>query len=289
MRNPWEKASFNGAAPQLLFGTTFEDSAIELEAFAGCSRVFCIAAAGDTARTLAAAGYCVSAVDINPLQVEYAKSRAAGAAPLAGAADRLMAHGRRMLRLVGWSRARLAEFLSLEDPAAQLAYWDRHLDTRRWRIAIDTLLARPLLRLAYAGPFLDVLPPGFGARLRGRLRRGWGSHANRSNPFAARLLSGAPAGEPGPPLQPIQFICADAASYLESAPAASFDAFSLSNIGDGASPAYTRRLWDAVRHAAAPGAVAVTRSFAEPAAPSERNWAARDRSLLWGIVNVGGL
>jgi hypothetical protein len=235
---------------------------------------------------LAAAGHIVTAVDINPLQVEYARSRAAGGVARMGAADRLMARGRRLLRLVGWSRATLEEFLTLDDPAAQLDYWDRHLDTRRWRIAIDTLLARPLLRLAYAGTFLDALPPHFGACLRGRVRRGWASHANRTNPFAAKLLLGVPADEPGPSVNPIHFICADAATYLEAAPSASFDAFSLSNIGDGASPEYMRRLWDAMRHAAAPHAVVVKRSFAEPVEPSDCNWASRDRSLLWGVVNV---
>jgi S-adenosylmethionine:diacylglycerol 3-amino-3-carboxypropyl transferase len=283
---PWETASFNGVVPRLLFGSTFEDAAIEREAFAGRSRVFCIAAAGDTARALAATGHVVTAVDINPLQVAYAQSRAAGGLLQTGVADRWMARGRGLLWSIGWSRAKLDEFLNLTDPAAQLDYWDRRLDTRRWRAAVDTLLAKPVLRLAYRGSFLDTLPCGFGERLRARLRRGWGLHPNRANPYAANLLLGTPGSEPGPPVNPIQFICADAAAYLEGAPAASFDAFSLSNIGDGAPPAYLRRLWDAVKHAAAPSAMIVARSFAEPAQSVDCNWAVRDRSLLWGVVNV---
>src|SRR5262249_15365028 len=66
----------------------------------------------------------------------------------------------------------------------------------------------------------------------------------------------------------------------------SFDAFSLSNILDGAPAGYADRLHRAVRRAAVPGAVLVSRSFAEPVSEMKSNWAERDRSFLWGIVNV---
>src|SRR5258708_17984571 len=76
---PWQAGSFRGRTRQLLFGAMYEDPAMELEAFAPRSRVFCIAAAGCTARALSAAGHDVTAVDINPEQVQYAQARAAGA------------------------------------------------------------------------------------------------------------------------------------------------------------------------------------------------------------------
>ena len=85
---------------------------------------------------------------------------------------------------------------------------------------------------------------------------------------------------------PPEVITADAASYLEHCATGSFDGFSLSNILDGADPAYARRLWAAVRRAAAPGAVSILRSFSEPADPAEAEGAARDRSALWGAVRV---
>jgi hypothetical protein len=94
-------------------------------------------------------------------------------------------------------------------------------------------------------------------------------------------------GDPGerpqsPTAGSLRFVCSDAAAHLETCPPASFDGFSLSNILDGASPAYGRRLFAAVKRAAAPGAVVVRRSFAEPREGSPANRAAADRSLLYG-------
>jgi S-adenosylmethionine:diacylglycerol 3-amino-3-carboxypropyl transferase len=264
----------------------YEDATIELRAFHPRSRVFCIAAAGCTARTLAAAGHPVTAVDISPMQLAYARSRAAGSPLQMGRVERMMALARKFAILVGWSRRNLTGFLRLSDPAEQLDYWDRRLDTRRWRAVMDALLSRHFLGLRYSGPFLESLPRDFGKQLRGRLRRGWASHSNRDNPYAALLLSGTPPVEPGAPEIPINFVCADAAEFLEGCMPACFDSFAMSNIGDGAPPGYLRRLRDAIERAAAPGAVIVTRTFAEPSDSTIANWAALDRSLLWGVVEV---
>jgi S-adenosylmethionine:diacylglycerol 3-amino-3-carboxypropyl transferase len=283
---PWRRGPFREQQRGLTFGTMYEDSSIELRAFNPRSRVFCIAGAGCTARTLAAAGHDVTAVDISPLQLAYAKSRAAGDPPQMGTVERLMALGREFATLVGWSRRKLEDFLNLSNPAEQLEYWDHRLDTRIWRVVVDTLLTPHLLGLCYSDPFIEPLPRDFGKRLRHRLRRGWASHCNRRNPYAASLLLGTPPVEPGAPESPINFVCADAADFLESCLPASFDAFALSNIGDGAPSGYLRRLHAAMEHAAAYGAVVVSRTFAEPSDTTTANWAALDRSLLWGVVEV---
>ena len=281
----WQGGPFRLRSGGPIFGLTYEDSAIELRAFKPQSRVFAIAGAGCTARALAAAGHFVTAVDINARQLGYARLRADGEPARRGIVEHLLGFGRNLTTIAGWTRPRLAHFLSLSDGSEQTEYWDRWLETPMWRAVVDALLAPSLLGLLYASPFVGALPRNFGERIRKRLRRGWSLHANRCNPYAAALLLGQAPAEHGLPIFPINFVCADAAEFLESSQV-HFDAFALSNINDGASLIYQRRLHTAVERVAAPGAVLVTRSFAEPAPDTSVNWAALDRSLLWGVVEV---
>lgn len=283
---PWRGGPFRVRPKRLTFGQTYEDCAIELGAFKPQSRVFSIAGAGCTPRALAAAGHRVTAVDIDPLQVSYAESRATGKPWRKGAVEHLLALGRGMARFAGWNRQKLARFLSFSECARQLEYWDACLDTHAMRLAMDAVFSPRLLGLCYAGPFVDSLPRDFGRQIRARLRRGWALHANQSNPYAASLLLGAPPVEPAPPAYPIRFVCAEAADFLESSPPSSYDGFALSNIGDGASPEYFERLRLAVEHAAAPDAVVVFRTFAEPGLDTTANLASKDRSIVWGFVGV---
>jgi hypothetical protein len=283
---PWRHGPFQLRQRSIAFGRMYEDSGIELRAFKPHGRVFSIASAGCTARALAAAGHEVTAVDINPLQLSYAKSRAAGEPAQVGSAECLMVFGRKVASLFGWGQRKLEDFLNLSNPVEQLEYWDHRLDTRLWRTVVDTFLAPRLLRLCYSSPFLESLPMDFGPRLRHRLRRGWSSHSNRTNPYAASLLLGTWPVEPDLAASPIKFVCADAADYLENCSPAVFDSFALSNIADGASTKYLQRLHAAIERAAVPGAVVVARTFAEPSDNTTTNWAAQDRSMLWGIVEV---
>lgn len=285
----WERGRFDArrGPHQVLFGRVYEDPRIELAAFTRGSRVCCIASAGCTAIALAS-HHEVVAVDINADQLEYAAQRIAGAPARSGTAERVMGVGRALAPLVGWSRGRVYEFLALDEPAAQAAFWRAHLDTRRFRTAVDALLSRPLLRTVYAAPFLAFLPPHLGAVMRGRLARGFARHPNRDNPYARALLLGElPAEQAMPPsARPITLVHDDVASYLESVTPGTFGGFALSNILDGADPAYARRLFAAVRRAAAPGAKIVHRSFGEPATGAAEDHAAEDRALLWGRVAV---
>jgi S-adenosylmethionine:diacylglycerol 3-amino-3-carboxypropyl transferase len=284
----WEAGRFDAAKglPRVLFGRMYEDPAIERAAFPPGGRVFCIASAGCTALALAP-DHEVVAVDINPAQLAYAARRIAGAPMVRGTAEQLMGIGRLLLPLAGWRRSVLRDFLELEDPAAQIRFWRTHLDTRRFRGALDALLSISALRTAYSPRLLSALPPRFGAVMRARMERCWGLHPNRSNPWARALLLGELAGESPPPgVKAIRLAHSDAATYLEQAPESSFDAFSLSNILDGAGEEYRSRLFRAVSRAAAPSATVVLRSFGEPAPEIRGNRAADDRSILWGIVDA---
>jgi S-adenosylmethionine:diacylglycerol 3-amino-3-carboxypropyl transferase len=181
----------------------------------------------------------------------------------------------------------VGRFLQLDDIAEQTRFWREHLDTARFRAAVDGLLSLTALRRLYATRFLDFLPPRLGAVMRARLARGFAAHPNRSNPFARSLL----LGELAPPMPPIRsaqirFERADAASFLERQPHGSFDGFALSNILDGDGESYAHRLHAAVRRAATPRATVVQRSFREPRANDPNNRAGDDRSMLWGIVDV---
>ena len=264
----------------------YEDHAVELAAFGPGGRIFCIASAGCTALALAARGFSVTAVDVNPAQVAYLESRLAGGEERVGRVERRLRRARSLGPLVGWREAVLREFRSLADTEKQGRFWRERLDTRRFRAALGLALRPPLLRRAYAREFTAVLPRAFDRVVRRRLERGFLRHPNRDNPYARLLLL-----DEGLPVAPeggldVSLARADAADFLHAAPRGSFDGFALSNVLDGPGPAYARRLWDGVRQAAAPGAMLVLRSFAEPCSPAAAEWAARDRSLLWGSVRV---
>jgi S-adenosylmethionine:diacylglycerol 3-amino-3-carboxypropyl transferase len=286
--NVWERGRFDAhtGPGKILFGRMYEDASIELGAFRPGGRVLCIASGGCTAIALAPR-HEVVAIDINPVQLAYAERRFAGNRGARGAAERFMAFGRSFAPLVGWWPSRLREFLELEDPTAQTAYWRRYLDTGRFRAALDGFLSLTALRAVYAAPFLEFLPQALGAVMRARMARCFARHSNRANPYARALLFGELSDSPPPPeAKDIRLVHADAAGFLELQPAGSFDGFALSNILDGANAAYQRRLFAAVTQAAAPGAMVVLRSFREAPPALATNRAADDRAMLWGIVDV---
>lgn len=270
----------------VLFGRMYEDSSIELQAFTRSSRIFAIASAGCTAMALSV-DHEVVAVDINPTQLAYAERRLQGEPACTGTAESLMSLARRLGPVAGWWRPRVLAFLELTDVEQQLDCWRHHLDTRRFRLSVDALLSLTSLRAVYAPAFLDFLPAGLGAVMRGRLQRCIARHPNAGNPYLRSLLLGdGPSVAPPRQASNMRLVLADAAEFLERQPSGSFDGFTMSNILDGADVHYEKRLSDAVQRAATPDAVIVRRSFRNPPHSTATNLAQDDRAALWGIVDV---
>jgi S-adenosylmethionine:diacylglycerol 3-amino-3-carboxypropyl transferase len=284
----WERGRLDARVGprQVLFGRMYEDPSIELHAFRPGSRVLCIASAGCTAMKLAP-HHEVVAVDINPVQLAYAERRFDGDPGFRGRAERVMDFVRFFGPLAGWWPSRVRAFVDLDDPAEQMEYWQRQLNTWRFRTSLDALFSVTALRSVYAPRFLDFLPKRLGAVMRGRMERCFAQHPNRTNPYARSLLIGELRSDPPTPqAKDIRLVHADAASFLDNEAPGSFEGFTLSNILDGVDDAYRQRLIAAVKRAAAPGAVTVLRSFGEADATSPANRAADDRAMLWGSVLV---
>jgi hypothetical protein len=147
------------------------------------------------------------------------------------------------------------------------------------------------LRLLYPSDLVAPLPRRFDRAILARLERGWSRHPNRDNRWAWRLLAGRePAGSEGDPPSAapdrIEFLCADARSYLVSCAPAEFDGISLSNVLDGLPREHGPSLLTAASRAAKPGGRIVVRSFREPGEPAASAWAERDRSPLWRAIEV---
>jgi len=264
----------------------YEDASIELKAFRALGRIFCILSAGCTAMKLVP-NHDVVAVDINRVQLDYARRRFAGGPGRLGAAEQIVKLARRFAPLVGWQTSKVRAFLELNDPKKQLVFWQRHLNTWRFRAAFALIFSKPLLRIGYASPFVELLAPNVGAVIRTRMERCFARHSNRTNPYVHALLLGEMSFDvPPAEAKDIRTVHADAADFLEREPAESYDGFTLSNILDGANAAYRRRLLVAVKHAAAPGAIVVSRSVRDPTSNSSVNYAVEDAAMIWGTVTV---
>src|SRR5262249_50462272 len=141
----------------------------------------------------------------------------------------------------------------------------------------------------YPATVVRALPRRFGGCVLRRLAAGFATHPNRSNPYVRDLFLGERPAIPQPPYSgTVSAIESDAARYLERCPAASFGAFTLSNICDAAGAEYMTRLRAAIARVARPGATVISRSFGEPASIREEQWARRDRALIWGRIQVEG-
>lgn len=268
-----------GRLRRLLFGRMYEDHGVELSVFPPGARVLTIASAGDTTAALAAAGHRVTAVDINPVQLAYARQRLAGGPTRTGSAERVLNAGRAAVRalLPAWRPAAMTDFLQLTDVAAQAAYWRDELDRPAFRALLSAAL-RPLAAVLPRG-LREVAGGRLDAILRRRVADALGSYPNASNQWARQLFLGA---YPDPlPVADVDWVCADVVDHLASVPAGWYGAASLSNILDGPP---LDGLAAALRRAVH-GPV-VIRTFGDRSPLPGRR--IPDRALLWGSATVFG-
>lgn len=307
---PWRRGRFDERVgpKRVLFGRMYEDPTVERTVFRPGGKIFCIASAGCTALALCDRHDQIVACDINPTQLAYAERRIRSLTPSIdareeGSAEQVMRLARVFMPLVGWTRAKLVEFLALSDPDAQVRFWKERLDTWRFRFGFGALMSLSALSAVYSSELLRCLPKRFGRVLRARMERTFSRHANVDNPYLRALFMGDDRGALADSSRSlprekdrakIELVLGDAASYLENVEPRTFDGLTFSNILDGAGASYRERLTKAIQHAATPDAVVVTRSFSEPPVTKSEsgdddnanNVAALDRSMLWGIVDV---
>jgi hypothetical protein len=267
-----------------------EDAAVEMGAFRPGGRVFTIASAGCTAIALARRGDRVTAVDVHPGQIEYVRRRIAGEAVPPGRLDLWLREGRRLLDRGVWDPGDVRSFLRMVDVGAQARFWAGRLDTPKFRAVVRAAVGRPRAAGDRAGFPFGWAPDRFWAHVLRRLETCISEHPNRWNPYLWWLLAGedAPGTRNVRPTsgRSIALHVAEACQWLEAHPAARFDGFALSNVLDGASTTYRRRLFDAIRRRADPGAVVVSRSLDVARNPCAAWHAARDRSGIWGSVVI---
>ncbi|PWI42620.1 DUF3419 domain-containing protein [Streptomyces sp. ICBB 8177] len=161
---PWSHGRIltgQSGCARLLFGRTYQDLGVEPAAFRAAPEV--------------------TAVDVDPRQLDYARARVVDGMPAcSGTAERLTAVGRHTAAtlLPGWQPTAVRAFLRLDDPARQLRWWHEHLDGVGPRLLMASALrsAGPLAVLLRPG--FRVVPPRFDAVLRARAARVVASYPN---------------------------------------------------------------------------------------------------------------
>ncbi len=313
---PWADGRLGriGRGPRLLFGATYEDPNLEIAAFAGCREVLCIAGAGDLARSLASAGFRVTALDVNPRQIEYAIERSNGGPFRRGSAEHVMGIGRNLLRLGGWSAETMRRLAVSDDPVERETIW-KSLTSGPRGLLLRILLSPARLAVLFRPEFVSLAGPGFYRRLVETVGSSLKASPSGENPFAHILFMGKPLGAASPDLggtpfaENPKFVCADILQYLHGLPEGSVECAAMSNICDGAPADFRAQLDSALRRALKPGAPVTVRTLGDVSglsstiqlgslandstalADAERSNQARrlgaaDRSLIWSGFEV---
>jgi hypothetical protein len=121
-----------------------------------------------------------------------------------------------------------------------------------------------------------------------------GAAASVGTPGSAAVsprTAGAAGATAGAGTGGVRFVLADVVEQLRAVPAGRYDGVTLSNVADGTTVHFRRRLVAALRHGVRPGGPVVLRGFgATRPLEADLGWRDRtevDRCPLWGTVSVG--
>lgn len=206
-----------------------------------------------------------------------------------GAIDRRMAGVMRLFHALFQPRAATLALLTAPNLDAQRAIYQTRWNHPLIRLVLRVGLSRPALRLVYGPEFVRLIPPNLGDIVPRGLERVFQDLPARTNPylwqaFAARYPEDDYEHDALPPyLTPVglrkvsarlaqtEFVASDMATVLEGYAPGSLHFAALSNILEGMTETYGRRLFAALHRAAHPKAAAVLR-FLLPPPPGWESW-----------------
>ncbi len=142
---------------------------------------------------------------------------------------------------------RVADFFEIADPAAQKAYYFKHIDGLRWRSLFDVFFSKTVITRAkdkHHFKYVDL--DGFGRRFRARAQHLLTELPLQDNYFMALILLGRFHSERALPpylreehhetlrgrLDRVELVTGDLDGYLSRVPDGTFTRFNLSNLFD---------------------------------------------------------
>lgn len=206
-----------------------------------------------------------------------------------GRIDRRLALVMRVFHALFQRREDTRALLAAPNINAQRAIFAKRWNHKLIRAVLRVGLSRPALRLVYGPEFVRLAPHGLGDFAARGLERVFCDLPARTNPYLWQAFLGRYPDERNEPsclppylqaqnlphvrvgLASAAFVVSDMASVLESLPPGSLHFVALSNILEGMSETYGRRLFSALSRVAHTDAVAVLR-FLLPPPPGWESW-----------------
>jgi S-adenosylmethionine-diacylglycerol 3-amino-3-carboxypropyl transferase len=185
---------------------------------------------------------------------------------------------RQLMRLLPFmqSRRNVRWLFSCKNLREQRQVYRTQWNHWRWKLAFEMTLCKPVLKLVYGQEFLRAVPSHFGRRMKCRMDEAFLRYPIQDNGYLWQMFRGVyPKSVAALPLylQPenhkevqhglsrLQAEHDDAALWLEEQAPNSIGFFALSNILEITSPAYAKRLLEAIARAAKPDAKVCLRSI----------------------------